>query len=282
MRSHAFSTFLRARPPHVEIAETPQDSSAFETIRVVACQHGRPPAKTNGRVDAALAAARLQCQRGGWVRSALDCLKCERMAGFKMATPDAPAQVECLWVASDSIRSLMTLAEGLVTLRLDTPLSEAKGVARRNQTRHVLVAEGEDLRGVSCRCDWVDRRGTEALGSTLRGPAIAMPSGGSIGDALSIMRDRRVGSLPVVAGDIVVGIVTRGDLRRTGIDESLLGAAYCAVCGSPHGVRASPFDEALQLCLDCIERSNEPVEPEGLKATTESTENEHGGTENGL
>ena len=56
----------------------------------------------------------------------------------------------------------------------------------------------------------------------------------------------------VSAGELV-GIITRGDLRRAGVEESLLGAHYCACCGSPHGVREDPRGVA-EFCLDCIER----------------------------
>jgi hypothetical protein len=75
----------------------------------------------------------------------------------------------------------------------------------------------------------------------------------SLNEAVAGMAALQIGCLPVVQKGDLVGVITRGDLRRAGIDEALLGARYCASCGSPHGVCPDPRG-AVEFCLDCLDR----------------------------
>ena len=74
------------------------------------------------------------------------------------------------------------------------------------------------------------------------------------------MRIRHVGCLPVVATGRLVGIITRGDLRRRGFSDEELGILRCAVCNWAHNVIASFGTPEVGFCLYCRERSVPPSE----------------------
>jgi len=94
-----------------------------------------------------------------------------------------------------------------------------------------------------------DRR----LGDCMSREIFVIDADATLGEAVAAVATLQIGCLPVVSAGELVGIITRGDLRRAGIEESLLGAHYCASCRSPHGVCADPRGVA-EFCLDCIER----------------------------
>jgi hypothetical protein len=117
-----------------------------------------------------------------------------------------------------------------------------------------LILEQGFLLGVLCRCDLVPRAAAdEPVSARMSGEVLAIDPNATLGDAVAALRGFRVGCLPVVAGDLLVGVITRGDLRRAGVPEELLGARYCAACGSPHGVRAHPRLEGVDFCLACLD-----------------------------
>jgi len=78
------------------------------------------------------------------------------------------------------------------------------------------------------------------------------------------MTEFEVGCLPIVDEHGLRGVVTRGDLRRAGVEEALLGASRCASCGSRHGVRPHPTLEAVEFCLDCLDRAMTPADYDEL------------------
>jgi signal-transduction protein with cAMP-binding, CBS, and nucleotidyltransferase domain len=106
---------------------------------------------------------------------------------------------------------------------------------------------------VLCRCDlYPAAEPDEPISARMTHTVFAIEPTASLDDAAEAMARAHVGCLPVVAGDAVLGVITRGDLRRAGAPEELLGAMRCTDCGSPHGVRAYEHS-GLELCLDCID-----------------------------
>jgi hypothetical protein len=80
--------------------------------------------------------------------------------------------------------------------------------------------------------------------------------------AAEIMNERAFHCLPVVAGGLVLGVLTGGDLRRAGLPEEK-ASPRCSACGTrEHTVKASP--SGIALCLDCVDRARPPDEYEEL------------------
>ncbi len=208
-----------------------------------------------------LSNARLRCQRGGEQKTAAQCLDCPRVVNVKPSRDGDSITVRCLWSTEDPIADVMTLASEIVTVEPDLPIQRADRMARHYGIRHLLVAHEGDLIGVACRCDLVPPvLSGETVKDRMTAKLWSLPVWSTLGDAAELMTEREIGFAPVVDGDAVVGVITRGDLRRAGIDESLLGAARCEQCGSHHGVRPHPLLEGIEFCLDCLDRELTPAD----------------------
>ncbi len=173
----------------------------------------------------------------------------------------SPASFEAAWdeppgsprVTHDSrVSELMRPASRLLTVPPETSCADADALARERRVRHLLVTVEERLLGVLCRCDLCPPLPGERVVERMSHEIYAVPPDATLGEATAALADVHVGCLPVVEGERVVGVITRGDLRRAGVPEALLGASTCALCGSPHGVRPGTHS-GIEVCLDCID-----------------------------
>lgn len=115
----------------------------------------------------------------------------------------------------------------------ETTLADAYRMMREKGIRHLLVFDGERVVGVVTDRDL--RLATSALAPSpfppgsriesvmIRDPLTADPSD-PVEDAARVMRERKIGCLPVVEGERLVGIITGVDLldallRMTGVDK---------------------------------------------------------------
>lgn len=112
---------------------------------------------------------------------------------------------------------------------------------RRNRIRHLVVVEGARLEGVISDRDLGGAHGAASRkGRTVRelmtpSPAVATPTT-TLRQAANLMRGRLIGSLPVVEGERVVGIVTATDV----LDELGRGATRPAVRAQRKSARVPP------------------------------------------
>jgi acetoin utilization protein AcuB len=122
------------------------------------------------------------------------------------------------------VRNSMT--RELVTVVSETTAAEALALCRMNRIRHLPVLEGRRLVGVISDRDL--RAATPALGDLARAEALdrirvademardvstASPED-PIEDAAMAMYERKIGCLPVVDGEDLVGILTTSDVMR--------------------------------------------------------------------
>ncbi len=122
------------------------------------------------------------------------------------------------------VRNSMT--RKLVTVVSETTAAEALALCRMNRIRHLPVLEGRRLVGVISDRDL--RAATPALGDLARAEALdrirvademardvttAGPED-PIEDAAMAMYERKIGCLPVVDGEDLVGILTTSDVMR--------------------------------------------------------------------
>lgn len=205
------------------------------------------------RGPALLGAARLSCQKGGTPRTAIDCLGCSRFVNYVPRPEERRVVIRCLWSTADVVNEVMTVAGFLHAVTSMTKVRQAEALARHAGVRHLIVVDDGALAGVICRCDLMpDALPGEVVADHMSYPVWVVSPATTLLDAALIMRELQVGSLLVADGDELRGVVTRGDLRRIGLPEPLLGAHFCALCGSSHGVRAYPTG-GPDLCLECIE-----------------------------
>lgn len=199
-----------------------------------------------------LARARLACQKGGRPRAALDCLGCSRFVNFVPSLDRSFVTIRCASLSSDPVENVMTLARAVVTVDPGTPVIVADEFARTRGVRHLVVEAGSCFVGIVCRCDFIGAEPDTPVADHMARQVLVVDSRTSLGAAAALMATFGVGCLPVLDGDRLCGVVTRGDLRRAGVEEEQLGAGTCDRCGSRHGVCSDPCSlEAPELCLDC-------------------------------
>jgi acetoin utilization protein AcuB len=207
-----------------------------------------PPGFAEG--DERLVCARFRCQKGGSERTGNDCLVCDRYRGWEDVSP-SQIRIRCTWSGHDAVYDRMTRASEMLTVAPELLCSEAEARARNASVRHVVVARGDELVGVVCRCQLYRARPELPIGDIVAPHVFALDIYATLGEAVAAMAELGVGCLPVLDDGALVGVITRGDLRRMGAPEALLGARYCAGCGSPHGVRSD--DHGVDTCLDCLD-----------------------------
>lgn len=131
------------------------------------------------------------------------------------------------------------MARRVVTIAPDEPASAAWTQMRRRRIRHLVVMDDGRLVGVLSERDLGGRTGAETRrGRTVRGVMTQLVVGAApetpVAEAADLMRARLIGSLPVMDGDRLVGIVTATDvfdalqaespLRMSWAEEQLLRA----------------------------------------------------------
>ena len=121
---------------------------------------------------------------------------------------------------------------------------------------HLLVTERDDLVGLVCVCD-LDQASTGAsVGECMSREPITVDPQTRATEAARIMLERKVGCLPVLAGDRLAGVLTLGDLRRAGVID--LPVERCIACGSKDHVRCERSGRSVGYCLECTRRSEPP------------------------
>ena len=120
----------------------------------------------------------------------------------------------------------------VITLSPMDTMRDAQRILLENRIHHLPVVEGGELVGIVSDTDlrkWflreemVDEKGTVTrrighVGEIMTRDVVTMSPWDTIEDALLILHQRRFGSLPVVEGKKLVGIVTKADVLGMFID----------------------------------------------------------------
>lgn len=144
------------------------------------------------------------------------------------------------------------MSRTLVSATPRTTVGEATAQSTRLGTQHVLVFDGDVLLGVLCRCALDRARPATECGSLIRRPAVTADATLSRPAAAALMAKEAVGCLPLLAGGLVLGVVTRTDMLRAGVPREDLGGP-CAVCGSQHDLPADAAEGNVVFCRECLE-----------------------------
>jgi len=109
------------------------------------------------------------------------------------------------------VRDCMTAR--VETVRPDDPISVARELFRRRRFRHApVVALGRVVGMVSDRDVRAASDDTTSIDAIMSPPTATTTAATPIEDAAALMRERKVGALPVLEGDELVGIVSESDL----------------------------------------------------------------------
>jgi CBS domain-containing protein len=125
-----------------------------------------------------------------------------------------------------------TLAEVMIpnpiTCTVDAEVQEAAQLMRDRDIGDVVVVDGQRVRGIVTDRDLVVRglaagfAPSTQLSDVLTEGVITVDVGETTARAAELMRDRSVRRLPVVDGDVLVGVVSLGDLAIADDPKSVL------------------------------------------------------------
>lgn len=126
------------------------------------------------------------------------------------------------------VKELMTASP--ITVPLDMPVIDAKELMARKRFRHLLVVDGTRLAGIVTDRDIKLNMPSPAtslsvwevnyllarltVGSVMTTTVITVEPARDAREAARIMLDHKIGALPVVDGEEIVGIVTESDFVR--------------------------------------------------------------------
>ncbi|MFD1831365.1 CBS domain-containing protein [Streptomyces desertarenae] len=129
---------------------------------------------------------------------------------------------------AQQINEIMTADPTTVTPQ--TPIVEVARLMREEDIGEVLIAEGDHLRGLVTDRDLVvramaDARDVESttaqdVGST---DLVTCSAQDDVSEAVRLMREHALRRLPVLDGDVLVGVVSLGDLALEQDRGSALG-----------------------------------------------------------
>jgi CBS domain-containing protein len=208
---------------HARIGVKP--GAQFQYIREVLAE-ATEDYNVHSSVREKLCSSSLQCQKGMTPRAAVQCLSCPRLVNF--IPKDDSVLVRCLWTDRDKVEDLMTLESQLVSISPSLTLLEAEQVANDNELQHLLVVEEGRLMGILNRCELNEEEfGLNTISDRVSLCPWTISPTTTLAQAAQLMVDRHVNILPVVANREVLGVVTRGDLRRAGVLDSLLDERVC-------------------------------------------------------
>ena len=143
----------------------------------------------------------------------------------------------------------------------DVSVIEALQLAEDADVHHLPIVENGTIIGLVCTCDLEDVELKLPIRHVPKGPAATIARDASVEEAVLSMAQRGIGSLLVTEGNNVVGIVTREDLSRAGVDVDDAPGFRCVSCGSVKHLK-SEGDKGT-LCLDCRVRSRPEAPDDG-------------------
>jgi CBS-domain-containing membrane protein len=146
-----------------------------------------------------------------------------------------------------------------VAVAPSTTVADAKVLAAQHRVHHLLVVDHSELLGVVCAHDLGDADDKAEVVSCMSAPPLCVGARTSVAAAADVMRRYGVGCLPILIGHDVLGVVTRGDLRRAGVTLPSPHERVCAACGSERHVRLDPRTGDTSFCLECLERARPPA-----------------------
>lgn len=142
---------------------------------------------------------------------------------------------------------------------------DAAAMAREAYERgvhHLIVTDGCNVLGVVARRDLVRAAPGARVVEFLGGAPITVEEDAKLEQALMLMGEFDVDCLPVMNRDgLLVGVLTRGDVRRSRPPPEPHESAACAACGAS-GMVVRENDEAVGFCEECWGRARASIWPE--------------------
>lgn len=144
----------------------------------------------------------------------------------------------------------------VVTVGPDAQVQDVLALADRKGVHHFpIVADGK-LVGIVCTCDLQELSPEARVMQAAWRFVVTVPLDSALSDTARLMALHGVGSVVVMDGGHVGGIVTREDCIRAAPElAQLLWAARCVACGARCHLRPGPDGHCI--CQDCQVRARD-------------------------
>jgi len=134
--------------------------------------------------------------------------------------------------------------------------------ARQRGVRHLIVTDGVHLLGVVARVDLALARGGAKVAEFIECAPVTIEEDAKLEQASTLMDEWDVDCLPVLNREgLLVGVLTRGDVRRSSLPERPPEPIACAACGDCAALlRENAY--AVGFCEECWSRARASVWPD--------------------
>jgi CBS domain-containing protein len=206
---------MKVRVDRCVLVAAPQGGRAesFEAVRERVAQVG--PRAYFGHN--ALRHAQVECRAHEFI-DGTTCGRCSHLLSAIPATDGRSVTVRCVFFESDPVTVLMTRSVDLVSADATEPV--AIGAARmldRGVEQLVVTSEGEAVGLLFAReLDRPPPAGRERVGDHVA-PLPVVPRSMTLAGLAAALQQEDLDCVTVIDGEELIGIVTRGDLRRTGV-----------------------------------------------------------------
>lgn len=154
------------------------------------------------------------------------------------------------------------MSSPVVAVEPATTAGAVLALSRELGFHHFPVQGLQGLAGMICVCDLREARLTTPVEQLMKPNIAILRQTATARDAASLMMKRCVGSVLVIDGNEIRGIVTRDDLLQTDpATVARIRACRCQYCGSLEHLQLE--SNGSYCCVDCAERRDEPSAFEG-------------------
>ena len=167
-----------------------------------------------------------------------------RRGGMAVLPQDAPHEVLSKLIGG--VKSASPIYDTPITLSPDSTVSEAMSLVYKRAHGAVVVVDGNTPVGMFTPTDaqGVDR--FAALGDVMHRDLVVIEEGTPLEEIFNLLSHERLTAAPVVAGDQLVGAITRRGALRAGIYEPALDAQGRLVVAAAVGINGDPGERAAQ------------------------------------
>lgn len=203
---------MKIRGDCCRLAHAPPGDEVFELVR----ESVSPvPAGGRARGHGALRRVDVHCHRGE-LKEGEVCAACDHLLNAVPAPDGKSLTVRCMFLESDDIATQMTLVGDLVTIEDTATLSSAAVHMQERGVKQLVVLSDGVVIGVLSRDDLHSGRERDRVATRVR-PFTVVPHTMTIAATARAIRAGKQPFLGIVDGSELVGVITRGDLRRAGV-----------------------------------------------------------------
>lgn len=183
----------------------------FEVVRERVAHVG-PPAYHGHK---ALQHAQVECRAGELIDGAI-CARCGHLLSARPAFDGHSVDVRCVFFESDPVTTIMTRAVDVVTADVTEPLAVAAARMLDRGVKQVLATDAGAIVGIIPSSE-AEHLTADVLAGDHVMPLPVVSRSMTLGALGAALRAQDVDCVAVVDEDELLGVITRGDLRRAGV-----------------------------------------------------------------